>query len=123
MSETKKRPRFWGDFLGALFITSCALGVVIYELTEEPLILILTFVSVAILLPGMAYFGLRDCGLRFPFRFVLRKQWLLGFTLLCVAFSIIDWIWVKLCLVLLASGLILNDAFPRREYSDAEQGD
>ena len=120
MGKTKKRPRFWGEFLEALFISLCALGVAIYELTNEPLILILTLVSIAILVPGILYFGLRDSGLRSLFKFGLRKWWLLGFVLLWVAFSIIDWIWVKLCLVLLAGGFMLKDTIPRRDRSDAE---
>lgn len=120
MGGTKKRPRFWGEFLEALFISLCALGVAIYELTNEPLILILTLVSIAILVPGILYFGLRDSGLRSLFKFGLRKWWLLGFVLLWVAFSIIDWIWVKLCLVLLAGGFMLKDTIPRRDRSDAE---
>ena len=120
MRKTRKRPRFWGEFLEALFITLCALGVVIYELTKEPLILILTLVSVAILIPGILYFGLRDSSLRFMHKFKIRKWWLLGFVLLWVAFSMIDWIWVKLCLVLLAGGFILKDTIPRRDRSDVE---
>ena len=120
MGKTKKRPRFWGEFLEALFITLCALGVAIYELTKEPLILILTLVSVAILIPGILYFGLRDSSLRLMHKFKIRKWWLLGFVLLWVAFSMIDWIWVKLCLVLLAGGFILKDTIPRRDRSDAE---
>ncbi len=114
MGKTRKRPRFWGEFLETLFITLCALGVVIYELTEEPLIFILTLVSVAILVPGIIYFGLRDSGLRSLFRFSLRKWWLLGFVLLWVAFSMINWIWVKLCLVLLAGGFMLKETIPKR---------
>ena len=96
---------------------------VIYELTREPLILTLTVVSFAILIPGIIWFGCRDAGLRSRFHFVLKKWWLLGFVLLWIAFSMTDWIWVKLCLVLLADGFILYVTFPKRNRSDEDQGE
>ena len=123
MRKSRTRPRFWGDFLQSLFFSLGTLGVVIYELTKEPLILTLTVVSVAILIPGIIWFGCRDAGLRSRFHYVLNKWWILGFVLLWVAFSMIDWIWVKLCLVLLANGSILYAAFPSRNRSDTERGE
>ncbi len=123
MGKTKKPPRFQGEFLETLLIVLFILGTVIYDLTKEPLIYILMFASAAILLPGILWFGIREYHLRFLFRFKLRKWWLLGFLLLFVSFSMIDWIWVKLCLVLLAGGLMLYDTIPRKYLRNVKRGE
>jgi len=118
MGKTKKQPRFWGKFLGALLITLVALGQVIYDLTKEPFIHILMFASAAILLLGMLCVGHKEFSLRNLFKFNLRKRWLLGFVLLAFSFFMTEWIWVKLCLILLGGGLMLDDTIPKRDGSE-----
>ena len=122
MGKTKKHPRFWGDFLAALLITLTALGQVFYELTQEPLFQIMMFATFVVLILGILCYNIKDYKLRHIFPYRVGKWWLLGFALLWVAFSMIDWIWVKLCLVLLAGGFMLKDSIPRRDRSDEEQG-
>ena len=81
------------------------------------------FATFVVLVLGMLWFNIKDYSLRYLFPFRFGKWWLLGFVLLWVAFSMIEWIWVKLCLVLLAGGFMLKDSIPRRVRSDAERGE
>lgn len=123
MGKTKKPPRFWGKFLADLLITLGALGQAIYDFTKDPFIHILMFASVVILLPVILCVGFREYSLRSLFRFNLRKRGLLGFFLIAFSFFMTEWIWVRLCLILLGGGLMLDDSVPRRNHSDEKRGE
>jgi hypothetical protein len=118
MSETRKHLPFWGEFLTALLITLGLLGQVIYDLTEEPMILTLTLASIVILIPGILWFCIRERGLGSKSRIEIRRY--LGFFLLFLSLFMTEWIWVKLCITLLGAGLILYDIASKRDLLIAD---
>jgi len=117
MSETKRYMPFWGEFLLFLLLTLVILALVIYDVTKESLLVILIAVMVAPLILGTFFVAIEEYELR------LEKRGLLGFLLIFVSSFITDWLWVKLCLVLLGGGLVLYDITSKKDLSNAERGD
>jgi type II secretory pathway component PulF len=66
------------------------------------------------LIPGVFFLVIEE------YEFRLEKRGLLGFLLLFVSDFITDWLWVKLCMILLGGGLMLYDIASKRNLPDAE---
>ena len=124
MSKIKRYLPFWEEFLFYLIIALGMLMHLISRLTKELLFSILTLVIIVALVLGSFWISIEEYELR------LGKKGFLGGLLLCVyslllpsSNSMTGWIWVELCMVLLASGLILYDIASKRDLSNAERGD
>ena len=121
MSETEKYMPFWGEFLLWLLSTLAMLTYLICILTRELLLLILTFALFVPLAPGLIWCMIKEYKSR------VGKKGFLGYFLLATSIllllasnSMIEWIWVELCFVLLGGGLVLYDIASKRNLRNVE---
>lgn len=114
MSETERYIPFWREFLFYLLFTLFILTLVIYALTEELLIFILTFTFAAALVVVVIWITHKEHKSR------LGKRGILGYLLIFFSNFMFQWIWVAVCIALLGSAIMLYDVASKRNLSDAE---
>ena len=117
MSETERYAPFWIEVLLCLLLPMAMLAGVLCVLTEEFLILIVMLAMVSLFAPVAIWHIYKEYKSR------LGIKWVFGFLLILFANFMTEWIWVKLCLVLLGGGLMLYDIASKRSLSDAELGE
>jgi uncharacterized membrane protein len=103
MSETERNIPFCVELLVYL-VPSFIMGLlVIYLFTVEFSIVILAFAIADAFLIGVIWTTLRK------YKSKLRKKGVLGYLLLLISNFINEWIWIRLCLGFLGSGLLIYD--------------